>query len=48
MNTSTFFRLASFSAACVMTLAIMVGVNSMALDAQAPVTMAKAASAPNT
>jgi len=48
MNTSTFFRIASFGAACVMTLTIMVGVNSMALNEPAPVAMARAASAPAT
>ncbi|MEW6704007.1 MAG: hypothetical protein AB1430_04065 [Pseudomonadota bacterium] len=42
MNTSLGLRLASFSAACVMTLAILVGVHSMAITAPAPDMLAQA------
>jgi hypothetical protein len=44
MTTSTFAaRFASFSAACAITLTVLLGVNSMASDTPAQVWMAKAA-----
>ncbi|MED5618443.1 hypothetical protein [Ideonella sp. BN130291] len=44
MTTSTFTaRFASFSAACAVTLAVLMGVSSMASDTPAQVWMAKAA-----
>ncbi len=47
MNTRLLFRIASFSVACTTTLAILIGVNTLATVEPAPVSMARAASAPS-
>jgi hypothetical protein len=47
MNSSLISRLASFGAACAMTLALLVGVTTMSTTQAAPVWIAKSAACPS-